>query len=63
MITTFHGLGLAILREHAGRAGLDPEFTVADEKTRLAVAVAEAGSAAAGRRLLTEVSRDPGRGG
>ena len=35
MITTFHGLGLTILREHAGRAGLDPGFTVADEKTRL----------------------------
>jgi superfamily I DNA/RNA helicase len=63
MITTFHGLGLAILREHANRAGLDPEFTVADEKTRLAVAVAEAGSAAAGRRLLTEVSRDPATAG
>ncbi len=58
-ITTFHGLGLTILREHADRAGLDPGFTVADERTRLAVAVAEAGSAAAGRRLLGEVSRDP----
>ena len=59
MITTFHGLGLAILREHAARAGLDPGFTVADERARLAVAVAEAGSTAAGRRLLTGVSRDP----
>ena len=63
MITTFHGLGLTILREHADRAGLDPGFTVADEKTRLAVAAEEAGSAAAGRRLLTEVSRDPGAAG
>jgi superfamily I DNA/RNA helicase len=59
MITTFHGLGLTILREHGGRAGLDPGFTVADERARFAVAVEEAGSAAAGRRLLTEVSRDP----
>ena len=48
MITTFHGLGLAILREHAGLAGLDPGFTVADEKTRLGVATEEAGSMAAG---------------
>jgi ATP-dependent DNA helicase UvrD/PcrA len=63
MITTFHGLGLTILREHAGRAGLDPGFAVADEKTRLAVAVAEAGSMAAGRRLLAEVARDPGTAG
>ena len=63
MITTFHGLGLTILREHAGRAGLDPGFTVADEKTRLGVATEEAGSLAAGRRLLSEVARDPGAAG
>ena len=63
MITTFHGLGLTILREHAGRAGLDPGFTVADEKTRLGVATEEAGSMAAGRRLLSEVARDPGAAG
>src|SRR6516165_10165490 len=59
VITTVHGLGLAILREHGERAGLDPGFTVADDRARLAVAVAEAGSAAAGRRLLAEASRDP----
>jgi DNA helicase-2/ATP-dependent DNA helicase PcrA len=59
MITTFHGLGLAILREHGERSGLDPGFTVADDRARLAVAVAEAGSAGAGRRLLAEASRDP----
>jgi superfamily I DNA/RNA helicase len=59
MISTFHGLGLTILREHAARAGLDPGFAVADERARLAVAVEEAGSAAAGRRLLAEVARDP----
>ena len=61
MITTFHGLGLTILREHGHRAGLDPGFTVADEKTRLAVAAEVGGSAAAGRRLLAEVSRNPPR--
>jgi superfamily I DNA/RNA helicase len=59
MITTFHGLGLAILREHGERAGLEPGFTVADDRARLAVAVAEAGSAAAGQRLLAQASRDP----
>jgi DNA helicase II / ATP-dependent DNA helicase PcrA len=63
MITTFHGLGLAILREHGERAGLDPGFTVADDRARLAVAAAEAGSAAAGRRLLAEASRDPAAAG
>jgi DNA helicase II / ATP-dependent DNA helicase PcrA len=63
MITTFHGLGLTILREHADRAGLDPGFAVADEQARLAVAVEEAGSMAAGRRMLAEVARDPGAAG
>src|SRR5262249_43491206 len=47
------------LREHGERAGLNPGFTVADDRARLAVAVAEAGSAAAGRRLLAAASRDP----
>jgi superfamily I DNA/RNA helicase len=63
MITTFHGLGLAVLREHGERAGLAPGFTVADDRARLAVAVAEAGSAAAGRRLLAEASRDASAAG
>jgi superfamily I DNA/RNA helicase len=58
-ITTFHGLGLAILREHGGRAGLNAGFAVADEAARLAVAAEQAGSAAEGRRLLTAVARDP----
>jgi DNA helicase-2/ATP-dependent DNA helicase PcrA len=59
MITTFHGLGLAILREHGERAGLDPGFTVADDQAKLAIAAEHAGSAGAGRRLLAEASRDP----
>jgi superfamily I DNA/RNA helicase len=63
MITTFHGLGLAVLREHGERAGLAPGFTVADDRARLAVAAAEAGSAAAGRRLLAEASRDASAAG
>jgi ATP-dependent DNA helicase UvrD/PcrA len=58
-ITTFHGLGLAILREHGERAGLKPGFAVADEAARLAVAAEQAGSEAEGRRLLAATARDP----
>ena len=49
---------MVIISRHGERAGLDPGFTVADDRARLAVAIAEAGSAAAGRRLLAEASRD-----
>jgi len=52
MVTTFHGLGLAILREHAGRLGLATDFGVADERVRLAVAAELTGSPAGARRLL-----------
>jgi DNA helicase-2/ATP-dependent DNA helicase PcrA len=58
-ITTFHGLGLAILREHGELAGLEPGFAVADEAARLEVAAGQAGSAAGGRRLLAAAARDP----
>jgi DNA helicase-2/ATP-dependent DNA helicase PcrA len=36
-VTTFHGLGLIIVREQAGRLGLGAAPRVADEETRLAV--------------------------
>jgi uncharacterized protein (TIGR00375 family) len=36
-VTTFHGLGLIIVREQAGRLGLRTTPRVADEETRLAV--------------------------
>ena len=36
-VTTFHGLGLLIVREQCKRLGLDPGLKVADEPTRLAV--------------------------
>ncbi len=58
-ITTFHGLGLAILREHGERAGLAPGFAVADDAARLAVAAEQAGSAAEGARLLAGMDREP----
>ncbi len=61
MVTTFHGLGLAILREHGQRAGLTADFAVADEAARLAVAAELAGSPAEARRLLAAVATDPAR--
>jgi DNA helicase II / ATP-dependent DNA helicase PcrA len=50
-VTTFHGLGLQILREHHDAAGLPPGFGIADEATRLRVATEAAGSEREGRRL------------
>ena len=60
-VTTFHGLGLMILREHATRAGLTPDFGIADEQARLGVAVEIAGSQRGARQLLTAAAADPER--
>ncbi|HEY8047189.1 MAG TPA: UvrD-helicase domain-containing protein [Streptosporangiaceae bacterium] len=60
-VTTFHGLGLMILREHHELAGLAAGFTVADEKMVLEVAAGLAGSPRAGRALLAGASADPHR--
>jgi DNA helicase II / ATP-dependent DNA helicase PcrA len=60
-VTTFHGLGLMILREHAARTGLTPDFGVADERARLAVAAEVAGSQRGARQLLAAAAADPGR--
>ena len=60
-VTTFHGLGLMILREQHGRAGLSADFGVADEKARQAVAVELAGSPRSGRALLRDAASDPAR--
>ncbi len=60
-VTTFHGLGLMILREQHELAGLAPDFTVADEKTVLEVATELAGTPRAGRALLAGASADPHR--
>jgi len=52
-VATFHGLGLAILRENPQAAGLSPGFRIAEEADRIAALVA-AGvpSEAAARRQL-----------
>ena len=58
-VTTFHGLGLMILRECHELAGLAADFTVADEKTALEVAAELAGSSRGGRALLANAAADP----
>ncbi len=58
-VTTFHGLGLRILREHHEAAGLSAEFGVADEAATLAVATELTGSERAGRKLIGGRSGQP----
>jgi superfamily I DNA/RNA helicase len=58
-VTTFHGLGLMILREHSARAGLTEGFGVAGEDERLALAAELTGSPARARRLLKALPGDP----
>ena len=58
-VTTLHGLGLMILREHHELAGLAAGFRVADDTELLEVAAELAGSAAAGKRLLADAAADP----
>ncbi len=58
-VTTFHGLGLRILREHHDAAGLSPRFRVADEAVRLQVATELTGSERDGRKLIAGLGDDP----
>jgi superfamily I DNA/RNA helicase len=60
-VTTFHGLGLMILREHAARAGLSPDFGIANEQARLGMAAELAGSPRGARQLLAAAAADPER--
>ncbi len=57
-VTTFHGLGLRILREHHEAAGLGPRFKVADETVTLQVATELAGSERDGSKLLAGLDQD-----
>ena len=54
-VTTFHGLGLRILREHHEAAGLGLRFKVADETVRLQVATELTGSERDARKLIAEL--------
>jgi DNA helicase II / ATP-dependent DNA helicase PcrA len=58
-VTTCHGLGLMILREHHELAGLPAGFRVADDAAVLEVAAELTGSARDGRRLLADAATDP----
>jgi DNA helicase II / ATP-dependent DNA helicase PcrA len=58
-VTTFHGLGLRILREHHEAAALPERFAVADEAVRLRVAAELSGSEREGRALIARLARDP----
>jgi DNA helicase II / ATP-dependent DNA helicase PcrA len=58
-VTTFHGLGLMILREHHEQAGLAAGFRVADDAARLEVAAELTGSARDGARLLADAATEP----
>jgi DNA helicase II / ATP-dependent DNA helicase PcrA len=58
-VTTFHGLGLMILREYHERAGLTAGFLVADDAARLEVAAELAGTAREARQLLAEAAAEP----
>ena len=58
-VTTFHGLGLRILREHHAAAGLPPRFEVADEAARLRVAAELTGSERDGRKLAGDPDGRP----
>ncbi|RIK88357.1 MAG: DNA helicase UvrD [Hyphomicrobiales bacterium] len=56
-VHSFHSLGLAILRAHAGRAGLAADFRIAGETERKAALAGALGvSAARAARLLKAVS-------
>jgi uncharacterized protein (TIGR00375 family) len=59
VVTTFHGLGLRILREHHAAAGLPARFRVADEAVLLQVATELAGSDRDARKLIADPDRRP----
>ncbi|GAA3766666.1 UvrD-helicase domain-containing protein [Salinactinospora qingdaonensis] len=59
-VTTFHGLGAQILREHYERAGLTELFRIADDTHRTAAATEVTGSEREGRRLLAQRDGDGG---
>jgi DNA helicase II / ATP-dependent DNA helicase PcrA len=57
-VTTFHGLGLMVLRDHYEQAGLAGDFQIADDAARLEVAAQLAGSRRDGKRLLAHAAAD-----
>ena len=58
-VTTFHGLGLMLLREQHELAGLAADFSVADEQAVLEVATELAGTPRAARAWLAAAAGHP----
>jgi DNA helicase-2/ATP-dependent DNA helicase PcrA len=56
-VSTFHALGLRILREQHRLAGLGPDFGIADEAQRLAITTEMAGDQRQARQLLARLSQ------
>lgn len=56
-VTTFHSLGVRILREQHERVGLSQNFGIADHVRQMAVAVELTGSEKEARRLLARLSQ------
>ncbi|MDT4987578.1 MAG: hypothetical protein QOI74_1672, partial [Micromonosporaceae bacterium] len=62
-VTTFHALGLTILRDNAAAAGLSPRFRIADDAERLSIVAEAAGLGSApserdARRALDALATD-----
>ncbi|MCA1702098.1 MAG: ATP-dependent helicase, partial [Actinobacteria bacterium] len=55
-IATFHSLGVRILREQHERAGLSPNFGIADHTAQMTLATELTGDEKKARRLLAELS-------
>jgi uncharacterized protein (TIGR00375 family) len=56
-IATFHSLGAGILREQHEKAGLSPNFGIADQAQQMTIATEIAGDEKKARHLLAELSR------
>ncbi|MQA27769.1 MAG: AAA family ATPase, partial [Micromonosporaceae bacterium] len=56
-ITTFHGLGLSLLREHPERAGLTPEFRISEPEQQFAAMTEVLGNERDAKRFLKDLPR------
>jgi uncharacterized protein (TIGR00375 family) len=54
-VTTFHGLGLSLLREHPGPAGLSPDFRIAEPEQQFAAMTEAVGNERDARKRLKEL--------
>jgi superfamily I DNA/RNA helicase len=54
-VTTFHGLGLSLLREHPGPAGLSPDFQIAEPEQQLTTMTEAVGNERDARKRLKDL--------